>query len=323
MKKEMKKLMVVILGLICIICVWLTGTTGVREIRRLVCRQRELSVVYRVSDFVLGNGRMPFDQKELALWEGNRFLSRRLPFEMVFHSGTFNGTGVDGVLVSRVDNGSVRPLVWTSGQIRRLVRKGNSHCIPFLSTKQKELYGRLGDEHLQGNERRGPAVEIIDTINQILMGSRLPSDYEDRMIRLFRQDNADPVVRFTALRNLGIAHGRHLVQQEKCPSIRGDRVVRLLEREARNPKSPFSAIALYGFIRMMWRHVPDMHGELVSFLLECVKVRTRGNEERELAAIYLLGETGTLWTRLNMILPNEDRAYIRNAIAVMREYGNL
>ena len=108
MKKEMKKLMVVILGLICIICVWLTGTTGVREIRRLVCRQRELSVVYRVSDFVLGNGRMPFDQKELALWEGNRFLSRRLPFEMVFHSGTFNGTGADGVLVSRVDNGSVR-----------------------------------------------------------------------------------------------------------------------------------------------------------------------------------------------------------------------
>ena len=225
MKKEMKKLMVVILGLICIICVWLTGTTGVREIRRLVCRQRELSVVYRVSDFVRGNGRMPFDQKELALWEGNRFLSRRLPFEMVFHSGTFNGTGADGVLVSRVDNGSVRPLVWTSGQIRRLVRKGNSHCIPFLSTKQKELYGRLGDEHPQGNERRVPAVEIIDTINQILMGSRLPSDYEDRMIRLFRQDNADPVVRFTALRNLGIAHGRHLVQQEKCPSIRGDRVV--------------------------------------------------------------------------------------------------
>lgn len=66
-----------------------------------------------------------------------------------------------------------------------------------------------------------------------------------------------------------------------------------------------------------------MNGELVSFLLECVKVRTRGNEERELAAIYLLGETGTLWTRLNMILPNEDRACIRNAIAVMREYRNL
>ena len=323
MQKGMKNAIWVVVGCMCTVCAGLVGTHGIREIWRLACCQRELSVAYRVSNFVLGNGRMPFDQKELALWEGDGFLSRRLPFGMVFHSGTFNGTDEDGVLVSWMDNGSARPLVWMSGQIRRLVRNGTSHPIPLLSEKQQELYGRLGNEYPQGNERRVPAADIIDTINQVLMGSRLPSDYEDRMIRLFRQDAVDPIVRFTALRNLGIAHGRHLAQQERCPSIKDDRVVRLLEREARNPESPFSAIALYGFVRMMWCHAPDMHGELVSFLLECVKVRTRGNEERELAAIYLLGETGMLKSYLHMILPNEDRDYIRNAIAAMREYGNL
>lgn len=323
MKKEMRKITVVVLGLVCVICAWLTGTTGVREILRLASRQRELSVAYRVSDFVLGNGRMPFDQTELALWEGDVFPSRRLPFEVVFHAGVFSGTGEDGGLVSQVDNGSVRPLVWMSGQIRRLVRRGKSHSLPLLSVKQQELYGRLGDEHPKWNERRVPAADIIDTVNQVLRGSKLPSDYEDRMIRLFQQENADSAVRFMALRNLGIAHGRHLAQRKGCSSIKDDRVVRLLEREARNPKSPFSAIALYGFVRMMWRHALDMHGELVSFLFECVNARTMGNGERELAAIYLLGETGTLWTRLNMILPNEDRVYIRNAIAAMHEYGNL
>lgn len=54
-----------------------------------------------------------------------------------------------------------------------------------------------------------------------------------------------------------------------------------------------------------------------------VNGRMRGNEERELAAIYLLGETGMLKSYFHMILPNEDRDYIRNAIAAMREYGNL
>lgn len=323
MKKKMWKVMGGFLGLVCVICAWLTGTTGVREIWRLAFRQRELSVAYRVSDFVLSNGRMPFDQTELALWEGDGFLSRGVPFEMVFHAGVFSGTGDDGVLVSRVDNGSVRPLVWMSGQIRRLVRKGKSHSTPLLSVKQQELYGRLGNEHPQGNERRVPVADIIDTINQVLMGNKLPSDYEDRMIRLFQQENADSAVRFMALRNLGIAHGLHLAKREKCLSIKDDRVVRLLENEARNPKSPFSAIALYGFVRMMWYHAPDMHGELVSFLLECVNARTRGNEERELAAIYLLGETGMLRTHLHAILPNEDRDYIRNAIATIREYGNF
>lgn len=323
MQKGMKSAIWAVVGCTCAVCAGLVGIHGIREIWRLACCQRELSVAYRVSDFVLGNGRMPFDQTELALWEGNGFSSTRVPFEMVFHSGTFNGTGEDGVLVSRVDNGSVRPLVWTSGQIRRLVRKGTSHPISLLSAKQKELYGRLGDEQQQGNERRITAVDIIDTINQVLMGSKLPSDYEDRMIRLFRQDNADPVVRFTALRNVGIAHGRHLAQLERCPQIKDDRVVRLLAREARNPESPFSAIALYGFVRIMWRHAPDMHGELVSFLLECVNGRTRRNADRELAAVYLLGETGMLRTRLHMILPNEDRDYIRNALAAMCEYGNL
>ena len=323
MKRERKR-MVVILGLACAILAWLTGTIGAREIWRLVFRQRELSVAYRVSDFVLGNGRMPYDQTELALWEGDGFPPRRLPFEVVFHVGTVGRTGEEErILVSRNENGSLRPLVWMSGQIRRLVRAGNSSHIHSLSDKQKELYGCLGDEVSPENERRASVADILDTINQVLRGSKLPSDYEDRMIRLFQQNTADSVVRFTALRNLGIAHGRHLAQQGRCPSMRDDGVVRLLEREARNPKSPFSAIALYGFIRMMWRHAPDMHGELVSFLLECVNVRTRGNVGRELAAIYLLGETGTLRTRLHMILPNEDRAYIRNAIAVMREYGNL
>lgn len=323
MKTEMRKGMVVVLGLVCVICAWLTGTTGVREIRRLASRQRELSVAYRVSDFVLGNGRMPFDQTELALWEGDGFPSRRLPFEVVFHAGVFSETGDEGVLVSRVDNGSVQPLIWMSGQIRRLVRKGKSHSVPLLSAKQQDLYGRLGDEHQQGNKRRVPVMDIIDTINQVLMGNKLPSDYEDRMIRLFQQENADSAVRFMALRNLGIAHGRHLAQRKGCSSIKDDRVVRLLEREARNPKSPFSAIALYGFVRMMWNHALDMHGELVSFLLECVSARTRGNEKRELAAIYLLGETGILRMHFHAILLNEDRDYIRNAIAVMREYGNL
>jgi len=56
---------------------------------------------------------------------------------------------------------------------------------------------------------------------------------------------------------------------------------------------------------------------------QCVNGRMRGNEERELAAIYLLGETGMLKSYFHMILPNEDRDYIRNAIAAMREYGNL
>ena len=95
---------------------------------------------------------MPFDQTELALWEGNRFLSKRLPFQVMFHAGVFSGTGDDGVLVSRVDNGSVQPLVWMSEQIRRLVRKGTLHSIPFLSVKQQELYERLGDERPQWNE---------------------------------------------------------------------------------------------------------------------------------------------------------------------------
>lgn len=95
---------------------------------------------------------MPFDQTELALWEGNRFLSKRLPFQVMFHAGVFSETGDDGVLVSRVDNGSVQPLVWMSEQIRRLVRKGTLHSIPFLSVKQQELYERLGDERPQWNE---------------------------------------------------------------------------------------------------------------------------------------------------------------------------
>lgn len=323
MKKGMRNVVWAVVGCTCAVCVGLVGTHGIREIGRLACCQRELSIAYRVSDFVRGNGRMPFDQTELALWEGNRFLSKRLPFEVMFHAGVFSGTGDDGVLVSRVDNGSVQPLVWMSEQIRRLVRKGTSHSIPLLSVKQQELYGHLGDERPQWNEKRVPAADIIDTINLVLMGSRLPCDYEDRMIRLFQQRNTDSAVRFMALRNVGIAHGRHLAQRKGCSSIKDDRVVRLLEREARNPKSPFSAIALYGFIRIIWRHVPDMHGELVSFLLECVNGRMRGNEERELAAIYLLGETGMLKSYFHMILPNEDRDYIRNAIAAMREYGNL
>ena len=294
----------------------------VRGFLRFVHHQKELGWAHQVSRFVIGNGRMPFDGIELGLWEGSDVRTFHVPNELSFRVESFGNMNSNAILVYWRDGKSLKPLDFMSRQIRRLIDKRYAYSAQLLSDKQMNVYAHLGDRIFLNGASRSLRRDMVAVLDDLVVSTSPPPDYEDRLLRLCVDADLSSEVRFAAFRNLGIVYERNLRRNSTMEKVTKDKGFMILWREVHDPSSQFSGIALYGMARVLWRHVPEERDNVVTFLLNCANVQKEDETERGLAAIYLLGEFEVpgLKDHLLRLLDVTDNRSIRAAIqAVLRK----
>ncbi|MBQ9446270.1 MAG: hypothetical protein IJU61_06735 [Victivallales bacterium] len=280
---------VVCLALFCMVScgvVWII--VDIWPLGALWTSERRWTLAHWISEFADANGRVPFDGTELNLWL-HGMPAVEIPDRMRFDAHA----SVDEI----IDSGK-RPVSWDgqaewiNSQIQsQLTRYRRDGFAPMVGKTEGSIYEHL----LQAGQGQygtayGSVKEKIDAINLFLKCKPLPPDYMEKMREVFLCDSLPAELRFTALRNLGVAYLQCL-SADDMGKANGHVGRDLLFAVAKERKSPFAGIALYGTVRILRKSGTMKKEQLADMLASYVKDES-AHKDLRLAAIFLSGELG-------------------------------